>query len=62
MRTPIDNRKAIIPVRQNILNAVQITIHSHNPDTLIDPETINSDHMSENFCFLNKIPTEDLYA
>ena len=62
MRPPTDNRKAIILVSQKILNAIEITINGHKAHVLIDPCTINSDLISANFCFLNKIPTEDMDA
>ena len=62
MRPPTDNRKAIIPVSQKILNAVEITINGHKEHALIDSCTINADLISANFCFLNKIPTEEMDA
>ena len=53
MKPPTDNREAIIPVSQKILNAVEITINSHKVYALIDPWTMNGDLISANFCFLN---------
>ena len=61
-RPPTDNRKAIIPISQNILNAVEITINGYKAHALIDPCTINGDLISANFCFLKQIPTEDMDA
>ena len=62
MRPATDDRKAIISVSQKIHNAVEITINRHKAHALIDPCTINGDFISTNFCFLNKIPTEDMDA
>ena len=57
-----DNRKAITTVSPKIQNAVEITINGHNAYALIDPCTINGNLISANFCLLNKIRTEDMYA
>ena len=62
MRPPTDDRKAIIPVSQKMLNAVEITINGYKAHALIDPCTINGDLISANCCFLNQIPTEDMDA
>ena len=43
IRPPTDTRKAIIPVSQKILNAVEITINGHKAHALIDPCTVNSE-------------------
>ena len=62
MRAPTDNRKAIILISQKILDAVEITINAHKAHALIDPCTLNGEHISANFCFLNQITTEDMDA
>ena len=62
MRHPTDNRKAIIPVSQKIRTVVEITINGYKAHALIDPCTINGDLISANFCFLNRIPTQDTDA
>ena len=62
MRPATDNRKAIIPVSQTILNAVEITINGHKAHALIHSCTINGDCVSGTFCFQNQIPTEAMDA
>ena len=62
MRPTTDNRKAIMPVSQKILNAVEIIINGHKAHALIDSCSINGDLISANFCFHNKVPTEDMDA
>ena len=62
MRPPTDNKIAIIAVSQKILNTMEITINGHKAHALMDPCTINSNLISPNFCFRDKIPTEDMDA
>ena len=62
MRPPTDNRKAITPMSQKIINAIEITINGHKAHALIDPCTINGGLISANRCFRNEIPTENMDA
>ena len=61
LRPTTNHRKAILPVSHMIRNAVEITINRYKVHALIQPCTINGDHMSGNFCFRNSIPTEDIH-
>ena len=60
MKPPTDNRKAMIPGSLKIRNTVEISINGHKAYALIDTCTINGDLISANFCFFNRIPTEDI--
>ena len=62
MRAATDIRKAIIPVRQTILNADDITINGYKPYPLIVSYRINTDLISGNFCFRIRMPTGDIDA
>lgn len=60
IRLSIDNTKSIIPVSLQIRHSGKIMINRYHAHALTDNCTINSDLISGNFCFLNKIPTEEV--
>lgn len=60
IRPSPDNEILIIPVGQEIHNAVRITINSPEVYAWMDRYTINGDFISDNCCINNKIATEDM--
>jgi len=59
MRPPQDDRKHLIPQTSKISCAAMIQINGKNAQVLIDPCTMHGNLISNQFCDMYKIPTEE---